>query len=212
MSTDPKPYAESCDENRDPILAVLEPLLADCRHLLEVGSGTGQHAVYFAARLPHLTWQTSDLMENLPGIRLWLAEAGLPNLPPPLHLAVTESWPAGPYDAAFTANTIHIIGDPEVAALFAGIGQVLTPGAPFALYGPFNYGGAYTSESNARFDAWLKTRDPRSGIKDRDTLVALAQANGLTLSDDHPMPCNNRILVFRRLGRGGVDDTRSAAV
>jgi hypothetical protein len=211
MPPEPKPYAQSCDENRDPILAVLASLLAECRHLLEVGSGTGQHAVHFAAQLPRLTWQTSDLAANLPGIRLWLAEAGLPNLPPPLHLAVTEAWPAGPYDAAFTANTVHIIGEPEVAALFAGIGQVLSPGAPFALYGPFNYGGAYTSASNARFDAWLKTRDSRSGIKDRDTLVALAQANGLTLSDDHPMPCNNRMLVFRRLGRDGVDGSGSGS-
>ena len=198
MRPDPKPYAQSCDENRDPIRAVLAPLLTECRHLLEVGSGTGQHAVYFAAQLPHLTWQTSDLPENLPGIRLWLAEAALPNLPPPLPLAVTESWPEGPYDAAFSANTAHIVGEPEIAALFAGIGRVLIPNAPFVLYGPFNYGGRYTSPSNARFDAWLKQRDPRSGIKDRDALVALAEANDMTLRDDHPMPCNNRILVFRR--------------
>lgn len=201
MRPDPKPYAQSCDENRDPIGSVLVPLLAECRLLLEVGSGTGQHAVYFAAQLPHLTWQTSDLPENLPGIRLWLAEAALPNLPPPLPLSVAEAWPKGPYDAAFSANTAHIVGEPEIAALFAGIGQVLTPNAPFALYGPFNYDGRYTSPSNARFDAWLKQRDPRSGIKDRGALIALAEANGMSLTDDHPMPCNNRILVFRRRTR-----------
>jgi cyclopropane fatty-acyl-phospholipid synthase-like methyltransferase len=203
MPPDPKPYAQSCDENRDPILAVLAPLLADRRHVLEVGSGTGQHAVYFGAHLPRLTWQTSDLSENLPGIRLWLAEASLPNLPPPVSLDVTGTWPEGPYDAAFSANTAHIVGESEVAALFAGIGRVLAPGGPFALYGPFNYAGRYTSASNARFDTWLKERDPHSGIKDRDALVALAEANGMILSDDHPMPCNNRTLVFRRLSWEG---------
>jgi hypothetical protein len=201
MPPDAKPYAQSCDENRDPILTVLAPLLAGCSNLLEIGSGTGQHAVYFAAHLARLTWQTSDLPETLAGIRLWLAEAGLPNLPPPLPLDVTETWPEGPYDAAFSANTAHIVGEPEVAAMFAGLGRILAPGAPFALYGPFNYQGRYSSASNARFDTWLKARDPLSGIKDRDALVVLAETNGMTLSDDHPMPCNNRILVFRRAER-----------
>jgi hypothetical protein len=198
MRPEHKPFSQACEENRGPILDVLTPLLADRRHLLEVGSGTGQHAVYFAAMLPHLTWQTSDLPEGLPGISLWLAEAGLPNLPPPLELDVTRPWPTGDYDAAFSANTAHIMGNAEVEALFAGLPRVLTPGAPFALYGPFNDGGRYTSESNARFDQWLKARDPASGIKDRDTLAALGEAQGLPLVADHPMPCNNRILVFRR--------------
>jgi hypothetical protein len=125
----------------------------------------------------------------------------IPDMP---HIPVgrerSPAWPTGDYDAAFSANTVHIMGDAEVAALFAGLPGVLTPGAPFALYGPFNYGGRYTSDSNARFDQWLKTRDPASGIKDRDALAALAEAHGMTLDEDHPMPCNNRILVFRRLG------------
>jgi cyclopropane fatty-acyl-phospholipid synthase-like methyltransferase len=195
-----KPFAQACEDNKGPILEVLAPLLADARRLLEIGSGTGQHAAHFGGCLPHLTWQTSDVAENLPGVRLWLAEAGLPNLPPPIELGVTGDWPSGDYDAAFSANTVHIMGDAEVAALFAGLPKVLTPGAPFALYGPFNYGGRYTSDSNARFDQWLKTRDPASGIKDRDHLAALGEAQGLALAEDHPMPCNNRILVFRRLG------------
>ena len=113
-----------------PSSTVLAPLLAGCSNLLEVGSGTGQHAVYFAAHLPRLTWQTSDLPENLPGIRLWLAEAGLPNLPPPLPLDVTETWPEGPYDAAFSANTAHIVGEPEVAAMFAYSAPKWTPIPP----------------------------------------------------------------------------------
>ncbi len=250
MHTEHKPFSQACEENKGPIMKVLAPLLVDADRLLEIGSGTGQHAVAFAARFPHLTWQTSDVPENLPGIRLWLAEAGLPNLPPPLELDVTRSWPpgmadmpgtpgteeveprlewpsralvqnraripnisevpmdperspdgpVGGYDAAFSANTVHIMGDAAVAALFAGLPQVLTPGAPFALYGPFNYGGCFSSDSNARFDQWLKARDPASGIKDRDALVALAETHGMTLDEDCPMPCNNRILVFRRLG------------
>ena len=195
-----KPFAQACEDNKGPILEVLAPLLADARRLLEIGSGTGQHAAHFGGCLPHLTWQTSDVAENLPGVRLWLAEAGLPNLPPPIELDVTGDWPYGDYDAAFSANTVHIMGDAEVAALFAGLPKVLTPGAPFALYGPFNYGGRYTSDSNTRFDQWLKTRDAGSGIKDRDHLAALGEAQGLALAEDHPMPCNNRILVFRRLG------------
>ncbi len=193
-----KPFSQACEDNKEPILEVLAPLLADARRLIEIGSGTGQHAVHFARCLPYLSWQTSDVAENLPGVRLWLAEAGLPNLPPPIELNVTGLWPPGDYDATFSANTVHIMADAEVAALFAGLPKVLTPGAPFALYGPFNYGGRYTSDSNARFDRWLKARDPASGIKDRDHLAALGKAHGLALAEDHPMPCNNRILVFRR--------------
>ena len=195
-----KPFSQACEDNKEPILEVLTPLLADAHRSIEIGSGTGQHAVHFAGCLPYLTWQTSDVAENLPGVRLWLADAGLPNLPPPIELDVTGHWPPGVYDAAFSANTVHIMGDAEVAALFAGLPKVLTPGAPFALYGPFNYGGRYTSDSNARFDQWLKARDPASGIKDRDHLADLGEAHGLVLTEDHPMPCNNRILVFRRLG------------
>ena len=123
-----KPYSEACDENKAPILAVIAPLFQQAACVLEVGSGTGQHAVHFAAALPHLTWQTSDVPFNLPGIRLWLAEAGLPNLPPPLPLDVLGDWPTGPFDGVFSANTAHIMGEPEVAALFAGVGRVLAPG------------------------------------------------------------------------------------
>jgi cyclopropane fatty-acyl-phospholipid synthase-like methyltransferase len=196
-----KPFSQACEDNKGPILKVLAPLLADAHRLIEIGSGTGQHAVHFAGYLPHLTWQTSDVAENLPGVRLWLSEAGLANLPPPVDLDVTGHWPPGDYDAAFSANTIHIMGDAEAAALFAGLPKILAPGAPFALYGPFNYGGRYTSHSNARFDQWLKARDPASGIKDRDHLAALGEAQGLALAEDYPMPCNNRMLVFRRAWR-----------
>jgi len=194
-----KPFAESCEENKRPILAVLEQTFADCRRILEIGSGTGQHAVFFAAELPHLLWQTSDLREHHAGIHAWLAEAALPNLLPPLALDVArDPWPEVEYDGVFSANTSHIMHWPEVEAMFAGVGRVLAPGGRFCLYGPFNADGRYTSESNARFDAWLRARDPASGLRDIEALDRLAQSAGLTLSADHAMPANNRTLVWTR--------------
>jgi len=194
-----KPYAESCAENRDPIFAVLEPRLRNCTELLEIGSGTGQHAVYFAEELPHLTWHTSDRDENHPGIRAWLEEAGLVNVRPPLSLDVLrDSWPQGPFDAVFSANTAHIMPDYAVAAMFRGVGAVLKAGGPFLLYGPFNYDGHFTAPSNARFDDWLKQRDPCMGIRDVAWLNELAAAAGMVLAEDIAMPVNNRTLVWRR--------------
>jgi cyclopropane fatty-acyl-phospholipid synthase-like methyltransferase len=197
-----KPFAESCEENKAPILAVLSRLFAHTRCVLEVGSGTGQHAVHFAAAMPQLVWQTSDVAENLPGIRAWLHEAALANLPDPLILDVQADWPAGPYDGVFSANTAHIMGWPEVEVFFAGVARVLAAGGCFALYGPFNYSGAYTSESNRNFDGWLKRRDPRSGIRNFDALNALAMRNGLRFDEDVEMPVNNRILVWRKPAAG----------
>jgi cyclopropane fatty-acyl-phospholipid synthase-like methyltransferase len=198
MLTSDKPYSRSCDENRIPIRDLLTGYVSDIDSLLEIGSGTGQHAVFFAAAFPHLTWQTSDVRENLPGIRQWLEDAGLPNLPSPLELDVTDRWPQTGYDAVFSANTAHIMSDEAVAAMFRGVPMVLKPGGLFALYGPFNYGGSFTSESNARFQDWLKARDPGSGIKDFEHLDDLARAGGLVLVRDHEMPVNNRTLVWRR--------------
>lgn len=196
-----KPYAESCDQNRDPILAVLREEFSACRSILEIGSGTGQHAVYFAAELPHLSWQTSDRDEYHEGIHAWLDEAALPNTLPPLSLDVRhDSWPQRHYDGVFSANTVHIMSWPEVECLFAGIGPVLADDGLFCLYGPFNYDGRFTSESNARFDQWLKARDPESGVRDLEALDALARAAGMRLLRDHAMPANNRILVWKKNG------------
>ena len=196
-----KPFSESCVQNRDPILAILRPLFADRRHVLEIGSGTGQHAVYFAADLPHLVWQTADVPQHHPGIQAWLEEAALPNVLPPLALDVNDTaWRSGRYDAVFSANTLHIMGWPEVERFFAGVGAVLEAGGILAVYGPFNYGGRYTSESNARFDAWLKARDPASGVRDFEAVDALARAHGLLLQQDIAMPANNRTLVWRMAG------------
>ncbi|WP_223877986.1 DUF938 domain-containing protein [Luteimonas sp. MC1825] len=196
-----KPHAPSCDRNREPILAVLREHFADRSRVLEIASGTGQHAVHFAAAMPWLTWQASDMADNLPGIRAWLDEAGLPNTPPPIVLDALQSpWPAIDADAVFTANSLHIMGVDAVEALFRGVGRVLAgaPGGTFVAYGPFNYAGAYTSDSNRDFDAWLKARDPRSGIRDFEAVDALAVDAGLRLAADVAMPANNRCLAWRR--------------
>jgi cyclopropane fatty-acyl-phospholipid synthase-like methyltransferase len=194
-----KPWSEACERNRDPILSVLREVLAGARTVLEIGSGTGQHAVYFAQALPHLAWQTSDLPENHPGMRLWIEESGLPNLRPPLALDVDgDAWPAEPVDAIFTANTLHIMSRDSVGRLFAGADRGLVARGALCIYGPFNYRGRFTSPSNEAFDAMLRQRAPRSGLRDFEDICALGVENGLLLEADHPMPANNRLLVFRR--------------
>ena len=194
-----KPHAEACDRNQGHILAVIQPLLTDTRKVLEIGSGTGQHAVYFAARLPHLTWYCSDLLNNLAGIRAWLDDANLENTPEPLHLDVSQpGWPEQEYDAVFSANTTHIMSWEEVQAMMKGISQSLLPGGIFLLYGPFNYGGDYTSPSNAQFDAMLRQRDPKSGLRDFEDIDALARENNLQFIKDIEMPANNRILSWHK--------------
>ena len=193
-----KPYSPACDRNREPILAVLRDHLGGCRRVLEVGSGTGQHAVHFAAALPHLTWQASDVAANLPGIQAWLDEARLPNAPAAMPFDVdADAPPAGPFDAVFTANTLHIMAWPQVQRLLAALPRVMAPGAPLLVYGPFNHGGRFDSASNAAFDASLRATDARRGIRDLEAVDALARAAGLRLLEDRAMPANNRCVVWR---------------
>ena len=195
-----KTVAESCERNKVPILEVLKPIFADRNTVLEVGSGTGQHAVFFGESMPHLTWQTSELPGNHPGIQAWLDEANLSNVLPPLALDVRENaWPIEKVDAIYTANTLHIVSWEAVESFFAGVGRILEPGGLVAIYGPFNYGGNFTSESNAKFDLWLKDRDPLSGIRDFEAIEALALGVGLKLVQDYEMPANNRILFWQRM-------------
>jgi cyclopropane fatty-acyl-phospholipid synthase-like methyltransferase len=195
-----KPFSESSAENREPIIAVLREVFADCHKVLEIGSGTGQHAVYFGAELSHLSWQTADLPQHHAGIRMWLEEAALPNVLAPIALDVNRTdWLDGRYDAVFSANTLHIVSWPEVEKFFAGVGTVLQPGGVLAVYGPFNYDGQFTSPSNARFDQWLKNRDPASGVRDFEAVDALAREQNLILQRDIAMPVNNRTLVWRRM-------------
>lgn len=194
-----KPFAESCVENRQPLLTVFRQLLRGRERLLEIGSGTGQHAVYLAPQFPGLRWQTSDRSENHPGIRQWLADEGTENTLMPLVLDVLQAqWPLEPasMDVVYSANTAHIMGWDGVEAMFGGVAEVLQPGGLFLLYGPFRYRGRYTTEGNARFDQWLKSRDPQSGIRDIEALQSLAEATGLKLHRDFAMPANNRMLAW----------------
>lgn len=195
-----KPYSESCVQNCDPILSIIKPLLKDKNTVLEVGSGTGQHAVYFSAQMPHLTWQPSDQQEYLHGIQLWLDEAQLPNVYPAFELNVTQlSWPDIKVDAVFSANTLHIMHWHEVEMFFNGIKDRLIEQGLLIIYGPFNYNNQYTSESNARFDSWLKARDPESAIRHFEQVNKLAEEQGLELYEDYAMPANNRILCWKKL-------------
>lgn len=190
-----KPFASSCEENKDAILDAISPFLRNPQSVLEIGSGTGQHAVYFGEQLPQVQWYTSDREENHSGIKLWLDEAALSNVHAPLLLDVTQAdWGETRYNTIFSANAVHIMDWGSVVAMFSKLPDVLQPGGQLLLYGPFNYDGQYTSPSNARFDEWLKDRDSGSGIRDFEALDKLAQAGGLTLADDLAMPANNRVL------------------
>ena len=193
-----KPFSEACERNRGPILAVLQRVFSDRRRVLEIGSGTGQHGVYFAPALAHLVWQPSDVAEHLAGIRQWVDEAGAQNLRLPVLLDVDEAWPEVLADAAYSANTCHIMSWPQVERMFEGIGRLLPVHGVFALYGPFNYGGRHTSESNARFDAMLRRRDPKSGLRDIEAIAAVAEREHLLHEEDNAMPANNRLLIFRK--------------
>lgn len=196
-----RPYAESCEQNQQVILDVLQQVFTEPGRVLEIGSGTGQHAVFFTKHLPHLSWQPTDIISQLEGIRLWMEDADHDRIQPPQELDLSNTgWLFGPgLDYAFTANTTHIVSWPLVQSMFRGIAESLKPGGRFAQYGPFNYGGQYTSESNARFDDWLKARDLNSGIRNFEDLQTLAQSHGLKLLDDYAMPANNRILVWTKV-------------
>lgn len=194
-----KPFSAACERNREPILEVLRRHWAERTRVLEIGSGTGQHAVHFARALPHLLWQTTDRAAQLPGIRQWLDEAALPNTPPPLALDVAgEAWPAQTYDAAFSANTLHILAWPEVERLFAGLDRVLAADAQLVIYGPFLYADRPTRPSNVEFDRALRAEAPQRGLRDFAVVDALAQGIGLHLIEDVEMPAHNRCLVWHR--------------
>ena len=188
-----RPYSEACERNREPIFAVLQRVFSNTRKVLEIGSGTGQHAAYFSAALPHLVWQASDVAEHLDGIRMWGAK--------PIELDVGEPWPKVEADAVFSANTAHIMSWSQVERMFEGIAAMPSVEI-FCLYGPFSYGGEHTSKSNARFDAMLRARDPASGVREFEALCALAERCGLLLAEDNAMPANNRLLVFKRSKSG----------
>ena len=196
------PFSDACERNKDPILAVLREAFADCTRVVEIGAGTGQHAVHFARSLRHLAWQPTDRPEYLEGLTARIAAEGPSNLARPVEFDVLrQPWPPLAGDAVFSANTLHIMSWPAVEALFAGLPGVLEPGGVLAVYGPFKYGGQFTTASNAAFDAMLRERDPESGLRDFEAVDALAQATGLRLQADHAMPANNQLLVYERRRR-----------
>ena len=198
-----KPISEACLRNQAPIAEALKQRLPTPARILEIGSGTGQHAVFCANELPHITWQPSDLCQHHEGMTLWINEAGLNNVLPPILLDVDQAWPWSAVnievDHVFSANTVHYIAQTSVDNMFAGISRLLTAGGLFMMYGPVNVNGAFTSEGNAWLDEWLKTCvNPLAGIKDLAALEQLANDHDLQLHENLAMPANNRLLVFKK--------------
>ncbi len=194
-----KPFSQACENNKDPILQVIRRVFDRPVTVWEIGSGTGQHACYFARHLPHIEWQPTELGGHIQGIRLWREDARLGNVKPPLILdAADPVWPCKSIDALFTANTLHIMSWEKIEIMFERLSGYLVDSARFCIYGPFNYNGSYTSVSNARFDRWLKDRDPSSGIRDFEAVHQLASRFGMNLINDIAMPANNRMLIFEK--------------
>jgi len=194
-----KPFSEACENNKVPILAVISGYFSPGDIILEIGSLTTQHVQYFARQMPRVTWQPSDIKANLDTVRAGLAGVDLDNILPPLPLDVTDdSWPLVMADGVFSANTLHIMPESHIGRFFRGVGTVLAPQGHLCVYGPFNYNGEYTSESNARFDQWLKAQGRHGGIRDFEVVNAHATQEGLVLVSDHEMPANNRMLVWQK--------------
>ena len=193
------PFSQACENNKLPILEVLKSHLGNSSNLLEVGGGTGQHAVYFAEAFPHLNWHSSDIPSNVDLLSLRIIQAKLANLPAPFPLDVNaRPWNCDTYDAVFTANSLHIMPASSVEQFFGEVAVHLTPNAKLFVYGPFKYGGEFTTPSNANFDLWLKDRDPQSGVRDFEWVDSLASSVGLKLIEDNSMPANNQLLVWEK--------------
>jgi len=192
-------FSQAAENNKVVICDRLCEILTPCRRLLEIGSGTGQHAVYMAPRLPHLVWQTSELAENLDIVHSRLEAEGADNIRSPIDLDVSSNpWPVSACDAIYSANTVHIMSWAHVEHLFHGVGEILEINGFLCLYGPYKYNGEFTTPSNQRFDQWLKNNDPASGIRDFEAVDELAQNQGLFLREDFTMPANNQLLVWQR--------------
>lgn len=205
MIADDKPWSQACENNKAPILEKLRSLLPASARILEVGSGTGQHAVHFAAQMPGWRWQTADQLQYHAGIHKWLDTVDLENVLAPIPLDVRDyDWARKQYDLVFTANSLHIMSLPSAQQFLRAVSAALKPDGLFIAYGPFNYAGAYSSESNARFDQWLKQQHPESAIRDFEAMNQQAESGGLSLLHDFAMPANNRLLVWKRADKSGT--------
>lgn len=192
------PFSQACENNKVPIIEVLREAFSTTSSVLEVGSGTGQHAVYFARQLPHLDWQPSDQGSYLSAVKQRVAAEPVENLQSPIEFDATGVAPAGHYDAVFTANTCHIMSEKAVEALFDHFSEALSMVKVLCIYGPFKIDGHHTSASNEQFDVSLRSQDPNMGIRHREWVIKLAEAKGFGLSQAHQMPANNQLLEFRR--------------
>ncbi len=196
-----KPFSEACENNKEPILAVLhDVILSSDRRLLEIGAGTGQHAVYFAPAFPFLEWHPTDLSPAVPGMSMWFKEARIPSIQIPRKLDVKkDDFPKVKFDVVFTANTFHVMQWKDCKAFMKLLGHRLREGSRAVIYGPFKYNGEFTSSSNEEFDQSLKTLDPLSGIRNFEDVNSNMTKNGFELVHDYEMPAHNRTLVYRRL-------------
>jgi cyclopropane fatty-acyl-phospholipid synthase-like methyltransferase len=194
-----KPFSQACENNKQPILDILTRVFAKQTKVLEIGSGTGQHAVYFAKNLPFLIWKTGDLFINHQGINQWIDDFPTSNINRPIEIDLTVVQALSEnVDTIYSANTLHIISWQLVQQFFNMVELNLSANGVLCIYGPFNYQGNYTSESNENFDLWLKERDKQSGIRDFEAICLLAEQAGLLLKEDIEMPANNRILIFNK--------------
>ena len=193
-------FSAASERNKAPILDVLRKVLPAEGKVLEIGSGTGQHIVFFAPVFAQLTWQPSDQSGNLNGLKYRVRKEGSSNILHALELDVLGCWPDSKFDAVFSSNTAHIMSWQAVCAMFAGVADVLPPGGVFCLYGPFNEGGMFTSSSNEQFDSDLRARDPMMGLRDSAALELLAGRHQINLMKKFQLPANNQMLVFRKIG------------
>lgn len=195
------PFSEACERNKETILSVLKKVISPVhRNVIEIGAGTGQHATFFARAFPQLRWTPTETSENLPHLNRVVQESGIKNLTPPFKMRIGEDdFAIRTYDVIYTANTLHIISWKDCKTLIKLMGHRLQEGGLAIIYGPFNYGGQFTSQSNEEFNDWLKKRDPASGIRNFEDVHNAMEKNGFELVNDYEMPANNRTLVYRRL-------------
>lgn len=191
-------FNNAADNNKQFIAGELKRLLVPGARVLEIGSGSGQHAVHFVSQLKEVSWQPTDRKPYFDALERNLGGITLSGVRKPIYLDIAQFDIAGSFDAVFCANVMHIMSADLIPNMMAGVASLLDSGGLFILYGPYKYEGAYTTLSNEKFDEWLKSRDPLSGIRDIEVVQAKAKTNHLDLIEDIPMPANNQFLVFRK--------------